>query len=678
MGTIADPFSGLIQGVLQGHAIAEHLRQQSMQEEAFHRNMQRDADEQQIHFLTLQQQLENTGAKRVIPGSNAVPESFEAPSPGAAPGMTDTTQTITHMRPVDKSRLITARDPNSGQQVQWETPTLQDRIDRELALKRQEALVTAQGGAEADVLKRRYEQQYLEAERERRGIVAPDPYVQTGYAQAGQKYLPEELNAMRPGVVQALSPEYKEVAPGATLGAIPRPNPFGTNAPMVGTVSGQQQQPDTSQTGLPAPVMPSIETPGRPQVMWGGPSFLPGNAGAPQAPNAIAAAGAPGQQRRADFVANAKAQGPQTPAPAQGPQAPTGTGFQPLFSSPPKPSGDFQMVYLPQYAKSLGKTVDQLTRADITAARTEWAKSNKNPVELQMEQARLALEQGRLAVERRNAGLDANGQPMQYADANGNPINISPIARGIASYKMAPLTARAYASNRGLMDQVLAVNPNWDIGQYEQRYNTFKDLGPAGKLGGQALALNTLVRHSDDLIEAIKGLGNGPFTPLNAGYQKLVQLFGGSAPTNFDQLKQYVAGETVKLVRGGGGNKTDEENAAANINRANSPSQLMGAMQTNFGVAGGKMQALNQAVRSSINDPKFTALDPGAAQILTNLGYDLETMKPRAAGAGSLPKGGGKPANAAILQQFLDANGGNKDAARKALGDYGWTIPGAQ
>jgi hypothetical protein len=269
--------------------------------------------------------------------------------------------------------------------------------------------------------------------------------------------------------------------------------------------------------------------------------------------------------------------------------------------------------------------------SDRIAAR-ENVLAGKNPVELAMERTRLSLEQQRLGVERRNAGLDENtGKPLQYADAQGNPINISPLARQIAAYKMSPASARSYNTNRGLMDQVLAVNPNWDIGQYEQRYQTYKDLGPGGKLGQQALALNTLIRHSDDLIDAVKDLGNGNFTPANAGYQKLVQLFGGSAPTNFDQLKQYVAGETVKLVRGGAGNKEDEANAAANINRANSPKQLLDALRINFGVAGGKMQALNQSVRSAINDQKFTALDPGAAQILTNRGYDTETMKPRVA-----------------------------------------------
>jgi hypothetical protein len=43
----------------------------------------------------------------------------------------------------------------------------------------------------------------------------------------------------------------------------------------------------------------------------------------------------------------------------------------------------------------------------------------------------------------------------------------------------------------------------------------------------------------------------------------------------------------------------------------------------------------------------------------------------------ALPKGGGKAADAAVVQQFLEAAGGNKDQARKALTDSGWTIPKA-
>jgi hypothetical protein len=234
-----------------------------------------------------------------------------------------------------------------------------------------------------------------------------------------------------------------------------------------------------------------------------------------------------------------------------------------------------------------------------------------------------------------NAGLNQDGTPIQYTDpTTGQPINISPQARLIATYRLpAPQARQLYAtSSRGMVNQVLAVNPNFDIAKYEERQKTYREMSPGGPIGQQALALNTLVRHSDELMDAIDKLDNTTFTPANAGWQRIRQLLGSSAPTNFDALKTYVTGETVKLVRGGGGTEKDEENVSANINKANSPQQLVDAMKTNFAVAGGKMQALNQSIQTATGDADINVLDQGAQEIMRKRGYDPKTFKPIAPG----------------------------------------------
>jgi len=396
-------------------------------------------------------------------------------------------------------------------------------------------------------------------------------------------------------------PDVRDVAEGASLVQVPRPSPFSLNAP-----GGGQEPAQRDELGVDTPWSPAQPA---------------------QGDNPLVAAAAPGQEARANFVNRVKAAG----QPTGQPPAPTV-----LFTGTPKATGDFQKVFLPAYARKLGKTVDTLSPEETMAATTDYARRSKNPTELAIESARLALDRQRLAIERRNAGLDESGNPIQYSDAAGNPINISPLARQIAAYKMAPLNARNYTSNSGLMNQVLAVNPNWDVGQYQQRYDTFKDLAPGGKLGQTNLALNTLVRHSDDMLDAIEALGNGSFTPANAGWQKFKQVFGSSAPTNFDALKNYVVGETVKLIRGSGGTEGDEKRVSEVLNKAGSPQQLADAMKTNFEVAGGKMQAQNESIRRAIGDQTYTALDPGAKEIMVRRGYDTETFKP----AGKKPSGG--------------------------------------
>lgn len=319
-------------------------------------------------------------------------------------------------------------------------------------------------------------------------------------------------------------------------------------------------------------------------------------------------------------------------------------------------------------------TIADVTRASMTPAEAQTA-AHQTVEERQAQQGlglraqEVGISGARLAVERMNAGLDPKtGQPIQYTDAQGNPVNVSPVARQIAAYKLPPPAARSMASAQGknLMNQVLTVNPDFDIGQYEERYKTMQDLRPGGKLGQNALALNTLVRHTEDMFDAIQALKNGDVQALNAAKQKMAQWMGSAAPTNFDQWRQFVVGETVKSIRGQGGNQKDEEEARAPLERANSPEQLLGAMNVNLAATGGKLRALNQAVRPVIGDSKFTALDPDAQEILQKRGYDPETMKPVAkGGAGGA---GGISIKAPNGRTYIFATPQQADAFKKAAG----------
>ena len=357
-----------------------------------------------------------------------------------------------------------------------------------------------------------------------------------------------------------------------------------------------------------------------------------------------------------------------------------------IASQFPDPS-TFDPSKTPQAALRVGTSPEQIVQAGQAASNAAQT-AHHNSVEegqgaqrIRIEAQNASTNRGRLSVEQSNAGLDSSGRPISYTDAQGNPANITPLAKLIGDYKLPPANARGYNTNRGLMNQVIAYNPNFDIGEYEQRYKTMKDLAPSGPLGQQALALNTLVRHSDDMLDAADALNNGNLQAYNTVSQKIAQWTGSPAPTNFDQLRQYVAGETVKLVRGGGGSEADIQAAQANINRANSPAQLAGALRTNFAVAGGKLEALNSAVRTSTHNPNFTALDSGAAELMQKRGYDPNTLKPAVnpstqsspSSPGSLPNGNGAAlTNPVIVKQFLDAAGGNLVQARALAQQSGW------
>ena len=150
-------------------------------------------------------------------------------------------------------------------------------------------------------------------------------------------------------------------------------------------------------------------------------------------------------------------------------------------------------------------------------------------------------------------------------------------------------------------------------------------------------------------------------------------MLGSETPTNFDQLKQYLAGETVKLIRGGGGAESDVEAARENISKARSPEQLQGAMETNFKVAGGKMQALNEAAKRQHLGDDYNVLDPGARDIMTKRGYDPKTLKKMTKG-GDLPKGNGAVIDKATAQKFYEAADRDPKKAQQLAETNGWKV----
>lgn len=255
-----------------------------------------------------------------------------------------------------------------------------------------------------------------------------------------------------------------------------------------------------------------------------------------------------------------------------------------------------------------------------------------------------------------------------------------PLASAISNYD-SPFPAARGTSQRairtandlmGRVNEIRRANgePDYDANEYAAKQATVKDFA-SGASSKQADALNTMVRHTDDLLNLIPKLGNGDFTPGNAVAQKIAEVFGAATPKNFDQLRDMVSGETVKLIRGGGGSVADEEAARKNILRSDSPSQLAGAVKTNFDVASGKMQTLNQRGKKGHlrgqNGEDFSVLDPGAAEILQRRGYDPKTLK-----TAPLPNGRGAVLDRSTAERFYQAAGGNADEARKLAIQNNW------
>jgi hypothetical protein len=107
-------------------------------------------------------------------------------------------------------------------------------------------------------------------------------------------------------------------------------------------------------------------------------------------------------------------------------------------------------------------------------------------------------------------------------------------------------------------------------------------------------AFNTATAHLQQLGTVADALGNGNVQAFNKLGQNYAQQTGSTAPTNFDAVKAAVAGEIGKVFKGG--NATDQEISEMNstINRAQSPQQLKGVIQTYTDLMGSKRNALQQ------------------------------------------------------------------------------------
>lgn len=328
-----------------------------------------------------------------------------------------------------------------------------------------------------------------------------------------------------------------------------------------------------------------------------------------------------------------------------------------LFDPATTPQANDSRVLTPQQQTQAAQAQANATREAAHNAETEKTAG-----------ANLAVNQGRLNVEQQRYGFESGG-------------GVSPQATAIAQGKLDPQTTRAMLrSNPGLISQVQKVDPNFDEANIENRFNTLKEFTStsAGKAGGQALALNTLIHHADLYLQTAEALKNGSFVPGNAVYNAVASAFGSAPPTQANLVARFFAGETGKVATGGVPAEGEINGILKNLGNSASPDQIAGAGKTLLQIAAGRATPLMERAKQAKIDNQVQVLGPDAREILTRRGFDPNTVKPGTpAPQGPLPKGNGAPITDAILRQYYQANGGDKDKTRKAVTDAGWVIPKA-
>lgn len=113
-----------------------------------------------------------------------------------------------------------------------------------------------------------------------------------------------------------------------------------------------------------------------------------------------------------------------------------------------------------------------------------------------------------------------------------------------------------------------------------------------GKAADAINYFNTATDHLKLLRDAAMALNNDDTQAFNRFANSFATATGSPAPTNFDTVRNAVAGELAKTFKGSGASDTEIETITTTINNSQSPAQLYGAIDYDLKLMAGKMDAL--------------------------------------------------------------------------------------
>ena len=272
-----------------------------------------------------------------------------------------------------------------------------------------------------------------------------------------------------------------------------------------------------------------------------------------------------------------------------------------------------------------GMTSEQRTQADQAAANAAKQIPGRDvplPADVEAQHVKIARE-SRPALQTAVPGL--GGGPGPDASKLTGEEYLNTLPPGTAAQVRAINEGRAVMPSGSTRSQaaiqirnaVFQAYPGYSdqASQVRKAFTT----GPDGRNIG---ALNTATVHLDQLSDAATALKTGDAQLINRAMNALKTSFGAAAPTNFEALKNAVAGELASALKG---NATDPEiaNVARSIQAANSPAQLSGVVETNLHVLGAKLSTYQQRYQQQIpGDQAWNPILPAARGVFQKHGFD--------------------------------------------------------
>jgi hypothetical protein len=203
-----------------------------------------------------------------------------------------------------------------------------------------------------------------------------------------------------------------------------------------------------------------------------------------------------------------------------------------------------------------------------------------------------------------------------------------------------------------------------------------------GVEGRKTRSLNTAMAHLESMKEWSIALKNSDVRKVNAVKQELSKEFGDPDVTNFDFAKQIVADEVLVSVVQAGGSMQERDKLQESFDRANSPDQLLGVIETAHELMAGQLESLALQYESSVGEklakrnPFVNKLSPKTRKLFDQfrIGADTESKRPKKEQVGfSLENP--KPEDKQFVDMYLkDRNSTTGKQIEKALIQRGYKI----
>lgn len=163
---------------------------------------------------------------------------------------------------------------------------------------------------------------------------------------------------------------------------------------------------------------------------------------------------------------------------------------------------------------------------------------------------------------------------------------------------------------QNMITMVSQYDPNFDMVNYQARNATRKDFFGGGKSAVNLTAINTAIGHLNSFDKAAEALGNSDYPMFNKVFQTVAPSAGGGEMAGkirtFQQAKEAVANELMRVFRGVGASSSDTAKWAETLNASDSPAALKAAVRGATDLLDSRIEALNEQYRRGMGSTANT------------------------------------------------------------------------